>query len=254
MRFCKTLSLTLLATGSLFASQVAIGNLGLQYNSGYQEVTFSNFTGLAGCTAWGAPYSVCSEVDVSSWSLTITFAPQLGYSDSTPASPWTLSGTDTIGPYDGSNPYVGGVGGAPVWAIPLSGVGVLEPDCPPCDYQISQLVFSGTLSLASVPFRIYNGSTYDGADPSTYSVFNAKTTFSTTWNVSSNIYSFTGTGGLVYGLPGWFPNDSGADVLVDEQNSPPPTPGVPEPGSLLLMAAGLAAACLLKRLSSLSAK
>jgi len=228
----------LAGTNYLFADQVAIGQLALSYDNGFQDVSFFNFTGLGqGCQINGPQYSVCNGVTIESWSMTIDFTnenlsdPAPSY-DNTLTSPLTFTSglSDTIGPYDGTNPYLGGSSGT--WQIPLNFGNSDEPSCPPtCDYQITQVTFSGVISAVDTPFRLGMSGTYDASNPSTYTVFNAQQNFSVIWNVPSGDYS-----SLI--LPQFLYDTT--DVFVSDQAAPPPPPppALPEPASLGFFGSG----------------
>jgi hypothetical protein len=224
-------------TAPLSAATVGIGLLQLSNAQGSQEVSFSNYTGIdPGCQMNGnaGEYPVCSAVDIASWALTITFTASGGYVNPSFNSPLAFIGTEHIGPFDGTNPFIGGLSGT--WEIPLNGVGGTEPDCPPCDYQITQIEFSGTLSAVDLPLKLGQWSTFDAGVPSTYTIFNAQSAFDSVWTVPSTVYSGISN-------PSFFSISN--DVLVSDQ--PSSIPSVPEPGGLFLMGAGVAAIISLKR-------
>ena len=219
------------------ADTVAIGQLTLSYDNGYQDISFFNLTGAGqGCQIDGLQYSVCNGIAVSNWTLTITATnenppssdPSASYNNNL-SSQITFTGgpSDVITPYDGINPYIGGSSGT--WQIPLNFDNSDEPLCPPtCDYQITQVTFSGTISAADLPLELGNSTSYNGSDPSTYTSFDAEQTFSSTWDVSSDDdYSIASlpVPQLLY--------DS-ADVLVSNQA---PVSSVPEPGEIGILTA-----------------
>jgi hypothetical protein len=246
----------LAGTNHLFADQVAIGQLALSYDNGFQDVSFFNFTGLGqGCQVNGAQYSVCNGVTIQSWTMTIDFTnenpsdPTPSYDNTLgPSLTFTSSLSDTIGPYDGVNTYLGGSSGT--WQIPLSFGNPDEPLCgPTCDYQITQVTFSGIISAVDTPFRLGNSGTYDAGNPSTYTAFNAQQTFSAIWNVSGADYS-----GLI--LPQFLYDTT--DVFVSDQAAPPPPPPpppptLPEPASLGFFGSGALTLVALKYRHLLSA-
>ena len=56
----------ILAQGSLLAQSVAIGQLQLSDNSGYQSISFFNNTGpAAGCGIGGSEYLACTGIDIT---------------------------------------------------------------------------------------------------------------------------------------------------------------------------------------------
>jgi hypothetical protein len=239
------LGIALVAAGALCGDTVAIGQLQLSADaSGYQDLSFFNLTGSSsGCQVYGSQYAACSGVDITNWALTITFTnenppsmdPSASYNN-TLTSPlvFTSGAPDTIGPYDGANAYIGGSSGT--WQLPLNFGNSDEPACGPgpCDYQITQVVFSGTISPADLPIQLGNSATYNSADPSTYTVFNADSTFSTTWMIPGSDYSISSP---------FFLSDS-TDVLVNEQVS---ISSVPEPVNLRLLCACVLASIILLR-------
>jgi hypothetical protein len=187
MRGIAVLGLALLAAGSLPAATVAIGQLQLINANGYQLLTFYNRTGVGNGGCDGVEYKVCNGVTIQSWTLTVTYA---NTGNSTPsvapgASPltFTSAGPDAIAPYSGSGPGYAGSPSTGTWEIPLTGIGGTEPACPPCDYQITQVRFSGTFNSANIPFVV--------GSPSSQSEFGANPTFSTTWTAPASLYGAT---------------------------------------------------------------
>lgn len=256
MRAIKLFGVAALALAPVSAATVGIGTLQVLYNNGYQQVGFLNLTGSdQGCQNNGDPgeFPVCTGVNISSWTLQINFAAQGGYANSLFNSPlvFTSSGAgDSIGPFNGLAGFTGGSSGT--WQIPLTNLAGFynntEPACPPCDYQISSIEFSGTISAIDIPFKLgqTGGATpFNAGDPATYTVFNAQTTFDTIWNVPAGDYSSISS----LPDPSFFADfgfaASGADVLVSDQQQLPPS--VPEPGSILLLFAGVATIAFAKR-------
>jgi hypothetical protein len=242
---------TLVAACPLFADLEAIGNLNLTNlnSTGYQAVSFYNLTGTdQGCQGATSEYPVCTGVTITDWSLTITFtnenpldtSPSYGLFTSPLTFSWTGS-ADDIGPYDPTvnNGYgfTGGLSGT--WEIPLNFGNSDEPACPAsdtsspsCDYQITQIEFSGAISPVDTPLELGLTGVYNGSDPSTYTVFNPALTFDEIWNVPAADYYSPGD-------PTFFGDPTGFDVLISDQTS------VPEPYGLLLMATVLLAiACV----------
>jgi len=213
----------ILAQGSLLAQSVAIGQLQLSDNSGYQSISFFNNTGpSAGCGIGGSEYLACTGIDITSWVLTVDFTNE-NPNDPSPSYPSNLSSPlvfssasgETIGPFDGSNPYTGGASGT--WQLPLNFDNLDEPDCgPTCDYQIAEIDFSGTLAPSDLPLRLYNGQTYDGDDPGTYTIFSADTSFTSSWIVPASDYSSLSDPAFL---------SDAADVLLtdDDMSSPEPS-------------------------------
>jgi hypothetical protein len=227
----------LLPGGSLFAGSVAIGQLQLGENNGYQTISFFNNTGgSAGCGVGGSEYLSCTGVDITSWSLTLTFVnenpsdPGASYVNTLTSPIMFSSGLgDVIGPFDGNNPYIGGLSGT--WEIPLSFGNTDEPDCgPTCDYQLTEVDFSGTIDTSDLPMRLYNGQIYDGSDPSTYTIFNAAGTFSAGWTISPDDYATLAD-------PAFLSDQT--DVLISDQA---PASSTPEPSTRFLILAGCLAA------------
>jgi hypothetical protein len=240
-------ALVLAAAGLLAADEVPIGQLNLTNlnSTGYQAVSFYNFTGPDfGCQEGIGLFPVCNGVTITNWTLTVTFtnespgnaSPSYGLFSSPLVETWT-SPADDIGPYDPSlnNGYgfTGGLSGT--WEIPLNfGGNPDEPPCPAsdtslpsCDYQITQVQFSGTISAVDTPFKlglsVGNGGNFDASDPSTYTIFTPVSTFSAVWNVSQDDYYSNLSDPLFFGDP------SGFNVMVSDQGTPS---SVPEPGAL----------------------
>ncbi len=225
----------MLSQGLLPAGTVAIGQLQLGDNDGYQTISFFNNTGAsAGCGIGGSEYLACTSVDITSWTLTVDFTNE-NLGDPDPSYPNNLSSPlvftggsgDTITPFDGTTPFTGGVSGT--WQIPLSFENSDEPDCgPTCDYQITEIDFSGNIDPSDLPIRLYSGQTYDGSDPSTYTTFNAASSFSFTWLVPASDYTALSD-------PAFF--SDAADVLIGDESA------TPEPSTYLLVVAALLALC-----------
>lgn len=243
VRGIAILALALMGAGASQAGTVAIGAIGLSYSGGNQELAFYNLTGsTTGCQAFGPQYGVCNGITIDSWTLTLTFtsAANTDPITDTLVSPLTISSqgnTNEIPPFDGSTPYTGG---AVTWQIPLIYGDPGEPACPPCDYELTQVEFAGTIDAGSLP--LYVGSDLNTGLGTTDTSFNALPAFDDiiVWqNGLSADYS---------GIPSTTPQgllDFG-DVLVTDQL--PSSSGTPEPGSLLLMGGGILAVLLLKRL------
>ena len=249
VRLLSSMALVLAAAGSVAADEVAIGQLNLTNlnSTGYQAVTFSDFTGLdSGCQNGLGTFQVCNGLTITNWALTIAFtnqapgnaSPSYGLFTSPLVETWTGS-ADDIGPYDPSvnNGYgfTGGLSGT--WEIPLNFGNPDEPPCPAagssgpsCDYQITQVQFSGTISAVDTPFELglsaANGGNFDTSDPSSYTIFTPVSTFNAVWNVpQDDYYSPTLTDPLYFGDP------SGFNVMVSDQASPST---VPEPSGFIL--------------------
>jgi hypothetical protein len=237
----RVITLALIVASSLSATEVAIGQLNLmaQSNPGYtgdQIITFSNNTDTVfGCNAI---YEVCSGLDVTSWNLTVTFTDE---SAGNPSATYSWGGPYTSplvipGPGADIAPGVQGYSGSTTtWVLPLSfeNSDPTEPLCPPCDYQITQIEFSGTLSAIDIPAKLYNGSTYNAGDPSTYTTFTPQVTFDDTWVLPTNPTDYDGITD-----PEFFNDPTGFNVLVSDQ--PVVSSSVPEPATLVLIGAGLA--------------
>jgi uncharacterized repeat protein (TIGR01451 family) len=184
MRGIAALGLALLAAGSMPAATVAVGQLQLIDNNGYQALTFYNKTGAGNGGCDGVEYQVCNGVTIQSWTLTITYT-NTGNSTpriAPPPSPATFTSTaaDTIPPYNGSGPGYTGSPTTGTWEIPLTGIGGTEPACPPCDYQIAKIEFSGTFNSANIPFTI--------GSPGNQSEFGANPSFDTVWTAPASLY------------------------------------------------------------------
>jgi hypothetical protein len=250
--------IALTAAGPLSADPAAIGMLGLTNlnGTGFQAVTFMNFTGVdQGCQVNGSDFSVCTGVTVTNWTLTLTFtnqnpanpSPSYGSYTSPLVFNWQSS-ADDIGIYDPSpsvNNGYGFTGGASgTWQIPLHFGGQSNTDEPPCpaadtsepscDYQITQVEFSGEIAAVDSPFQLGQaaaaGGNYDPSDPSTYAIFAPQLTFDTIWNVPQSDY---------YNMPFSDPQlfGDGVEVLADQAQATTAT--VPEPGTLWLFGAVL---------------
>lgn len=258
MRLLSSIALVLAAAGSLAADEVGIGQLNLTNlnSTGYQAVTFYDLTGPdAGCQEGLGPFSVCNGVTITNWTLTVTFtneapgnaSPSYGLFFTSPLVETWTSPADDIGPYDPSvnNGYgfTGGLSGT--WEIPLNfGGNPDEPPCPAadistpsCDYQITQVQLSGTISAVDTPFKlglsVGNGGDFDASDPSTYTIFTPVSTFNAIWNVPQSDYYSDLSDPLFFGDP------SGFNVMVSDQAQ---ASTVPEPGSLGLTSMILAIA------------
>jgi len=208
MRGIAVLGLALLAAGTLPAATVAIGQLQLTNKNGYQALTFYNKTGVGNGGCDGVNYEVCNGVTIQSWTLKVTYA-NSGSSSPTitpPASPatFTSGGSDAIPPYSGSGPGYTGSPTTGTWEIPLTGIGGTEPACPPCDYQITKIEFSGTFNSANIPFVI--------GSPGSQSEFGANPTFDTVWTVPAADYGAT--------LNAQFFGDQYDITATDQQTTP----------------------------------
>ena len=219
---------------------VAIGQLALEADAnitgsptGLQDVLFYNNTGSgAGCQGNAGEFPVCNGVEITNWDLTITFAntgdPTNLLAPPNLLTPPSLTFSDSvgIGPYNGT-PFMGGTGLTDLsWQLPLD---VNSSSCPPCDYQISQIEFSGTIS----PGLLYTGSNPNTSNDTS---FNALPTFDTVWTVpdySSNIAGLPPDAG---GLPilDYFGN-SQFDPIIDDVLVSGQAASVPEPDSVLLL-------------------
>lgn len=216
-RGIAVLALALSGVGAAHADDVAIGSLQLGYVNGYQQASFYNLTGPGlGCD--GVEYEVCNGITIDSWALTLTFTAE---GDTDPAtdgfvSPLTFSSqspADEIGPYGGVAPYTGGASGT--WQIPLYVGNPGEPACPPCDYQLTQVEFSGTIDPLDLPLTV--------GSPGNTSTFAAQPTFDSIWAVPPIDYT-----GLTN--PEFF--GDAVDVLVSPASS---VASIPEPASLPLL-------------------
>ena len=194
------------------AASVAIGQLQLTNAHGYQSITLYNLIGQGNGGCDGALYRVCNGIAIRSWTLTLSYS-NPGNSSPTSAPPgstltFTGGSSDVIGPYSGSGDgYNGSRAGA--WEIPLAGVGGFEPPCPPCDYQLTRIEFSGAIDSAGLPLSV-------GA-PGNASQFGASPNFDAVWLVQSNDPSQPGY--VDYGNPGFF--GGLYDVVVTDQSSGP---------------------------------
>ena len=194
MRGIVILGLVLFGSSLLPAASVAIGQLQVTNVKGYQLITFYNFTGQGNGGCDGAVYRVCNGVTIDSWTLTLRYA-NSGNSNPTKAPPnstvtFTSGATDAIPPYGGSGPgYVGSL--AKTWEIPLTGVGGTEPACPPCDYQLTKIEFSGKINANNLPLLV--------GSPGSTSQLGANSNFAAVWTVQSS--DSTAPGYVNYGNP-----------------------------------------------------
>jgi hypothetical protein len=238
-----TCLLVLSVAAPLRADTTPIGQLNLGYGGWTPDNThyvgspgdqvlwfFNNTGGASGCAA---QYRVCDSVDITDWTLRLTFLNNNPNNTSgTPASygffqsPFSYSGgsdvVDTIHSSDGILPYYGGNSGT--WFLPLNLQGSDDVSCAaptPCDYQITQVEFSGTISSTSLHL-------YNGGNP--YLNFTADSHFDEVWNIPPDAYSFLDDAGTFFPV-------SSTDVLVTGQTQP--NSSVPEPSSLLLCGIGL---------------
>ena len=231
--------LALISVGSLAAANVAIGQMQLTYGGGFQQLLFNNMTDtVTGCQEGVSQYTVCSGANIESWTLTLTFTNENPGNASPSYGLYSSPLVITSGPSENIAPGVSGYSGiSTTWQIPLDFQGADDLACPPCDYQLTKVEFSGTLSATDLPLKLGNSATYNGADSSTYTTFSppaTSPTFDDTWLIPPSDYTSldpTFAGQLLFDQ---------TDITVSDQ--PLTTPGVPEPGTVLLVSAGLAAA------------
>ena len=212
MRGFAILSLVLAGAASMTAASVPIGQLQITNSGGYQLLTFYNLTGQGNGGCDGAVYRVCNGITIRSWTLTLTYA-NPGNSNPGNAPP-ASSVTFTSGPSDAIGPYLGSGSGytgsrSATWELPLTGVGGTEPACPPCDYQLTNIDFSGTIDSSGLPLSI--------GSPGSVSQFGAKQAFQAEWVAQSADPSQPGY--LDYGNPQFFGGTY--DVVVTDEASGP---------------------------------
>lgn len=214
----------LLASTWQLSADTAIGTISLQQGliqNGYQTVAVNNFTGSPnGCASLDPNYAVCNGVTMENWRMEIDFTSQL--SGLTSPLVFTSQGSqDNITPTSVIDSYTGDQSDS--WTLPFD---VTNTSCTPCDYQITQIIFSGVLDTTTL--LLYDG---DPNGPYTTETLNS-TAFSTTWVIPQNYY--TDSPGSLYDT---------TDIDVTQ---------TPEPGSFILLLAAGVAFGLLKRAGFLS--
>lgn len=139
MRLTRSLLalLVVLAGISLSATTIDIGELQLFSNtpsSGNQQLQLFNMTG-SNCDA---TYAVCSNLNITNWSLTVEYN-YLG--GATQSKTFTAGAADAIGPYDlGVGPYTGQASNP--WTFDES---CTPGTCPPFDTVITLVTFTGSI-------------------------------------------------------------------------------------------------------------
>ena len=220
----------------VFGDSISIGYISIladSPNSGEQQLTISNLTGNANCQSFGPPYSACSNLNFTDWTLTVDYTSDY-YNGSGPSEPAPFVFTDS-----GAGPF-GGFGDITPSSTNnlfdfdlcagLSACG--NPDNP--DTQITSVEFSGQISPSSFCLYDPSSSGCNEADPTT---FFANPNFDMVWNAGSS-------GGSPFVDEDLTPYAQSPDITVSDQ-TPPST--VPEPGTFSLLTATLPFAWFARR-------
>lgn len=227
------LLVSLLFAMPIFADVYSVGYLTNTAGSpipGEQQLTIYNVTGpsnLTGCEAYGPPFSACSNLTFTNWTLTVDYTSDY-YSPGAPGSPASGSLVFTDG---GSGPYgnLGDINAGSSLALPgidlCGGSAVCANPYAP-DTQITSVQFTGQISPAS--FTLCDNSVPTCSGP-TATTFFANPNFSLTWNASSPPGGSFASGGPYvddgYAV-GNFDNFSATspDITVTDQNVLTPEP------------------------------
>jgi hypothetical protein len=230
----------LLFSVPVFADSISIGYISIladSPNNGEQQLTISNLTGDTNCVNYGPPYSACTSLDFTNWTLTVTYTSDY-YNGTGPAEPDPFVFTDS-----GSGPY-GGFGDI----TPSSANNVFDfdlcaglssctnPDDP--DTQITSVEFSGQISPSS--FCLYDA-TVPGCNTEDPDTFFADPNFDMVWTNSS-------PGGSPYVDEDLFPYAQSPDITVSDEI--PPSTSAPEPSTFSLLTAILPFAWFVRRSKS----
>ena len=168
--------MTLLSSVSAFAD-ISVGYLSILSDSptgGAQELTVSNLTGPGNCSAYGPPYSACSNLDFTNWTLTVNYTSTY-YNGSGPTEPspfvYTSATRGDITPGSANNVFdfdlCGGAGNCANSASPIT--------------TITSVIFTGQISPSS--FCLYDPSALGCGSPPT--TFFADPNFDLVWNANS---------------------------------------------------------------------
>jgi hypothetical protein len=207
----------LLSSLPAFADSISVGFLSILSDSptpGDQELTVSNLTGPGNCSSFGPPYSACSNLDFTNWTLTVNYTSTY-YNGSGPAEPTPFVYTSAtnggdITPSSANNVFDFDLcGGATSCASPIT--------------TITSVEFSGQISPAS--FCLYDPSVL-GCNESNPVTFFANPNFDMVWNGNSP------TGSPYVDESSVFSAQS-PDIVVTDQT----VNLTPEPGSFFLLTA-----------------
>jgi hypothetical protein len=230
--------LTLPFAAPVFADSVSVGYLINQAGSptgGEQQITVFNVTGasdLSGCEAYGPPFSACSNLTFTDWTLTVNYTSDY-YSPGTGSVVYSDSGS---GPYGGFGDIDAG-GSLTLPALDLcANQAVCDTPLDP-DTQITSVVFSGEITPDSFTLCDNTVPTCAGTTAAT---FFADPDFSLTWNSASPTGGSFATGGP-YVDDGYEVGNydnytaESPDITVTDQVSAE----TPEPGGFLLVTGAL---------------
>ena len=168
-----------------FADIYSVGyltNLAGTPTGGEQSVTIYNVTGPVDCAAYGPPYSACTNLNFTDWTLTVNYASDYYNQAGGPVEPAPFVFTD-----GGSGTYGGfgdiSAGNSLSFAFDLcAGAATCSNPYDP-DTQITSVEFSGQISPAS--FCLYDA-TFGGCNPITPTTFFANPNFNLVWNAASS--------------------------------------------------------------------
>jgi hypothetical protein len=178
MRAAESVVLLMVLSSVPVFADISVGYLSILADfptGGIQELTISNLTGPGNCSGYGPPYSACSNLDFTNWTLTVNYTSTY-YNGSGPTEPspfvYTSATYGDITPGSNNNVFdLDLCGGAGLCA---------NPDSPITT--ITSVEFSGQISPSS--FCLYDPSA-NGCSITNPTTFFADPNFDLVWNGGS---------------------------------------------------------------------